>query len=294
MAIVIVMTTAVNGWSEAGARGLAFLKVDVDSRAAGMGGAYTALTADASSVYWNPAGLASAHSASFILMHNEWLVDLTQEFGALHFKTGKHNLGIAFNILSVPDIEIRGNVPTQEPAGKFDSFNASLALSYATTYQKKWQLGVSLKYLMERYYEASAKGMALDLGVLHKAFFNENLDFGATLQNLGQMGKLDAEKTPLPVIFRTGLAWRTPLVKNLQTAVEVQHIFEETTHFRIGAEYVLKDILMLRGGFISGMENLSITAGLGFKYKDYHFDYAYVPYQYDLGDSHRLTFGIIF
>ena len=40
-----------------------FLKIDVGARAAAMGGAFTALADDGSSLYWNPAGITQAANA---------------------------------------------------------------------------------------------------------------------------------------------------------------------------------------------------------------------------------------
>jgi hypothetical protein len=74
----------------------------------------------------------------------------------------------------------------------------------------------------------------------------------------------------------------------------VQHILGETSHLRIGGAYRVHPALTLRTGFISGMEEPAITAGLSLNYQDYHFDYAFVPFQFDLGNSHRLTFGLVF
>ena len=43
-------------FAKAGTAGLQFLKIGIDARAIGMGEAYTAVSDDISSVYWNPDG----------------------------------------------------------------------------------------------------------------------------------------------------------------------------------------------------------------------------------------------
>jgi len=66
------------GCSQAGAAKYAgdFLRLGMGARAWGLGGAYSALGTDATSVYWNPANLADLPSRDLMLMHSE-------TFGAL-------------------------------------------------------------------------------------------------------------------------------------------------------------------------------------------------------------------
>jgi len=55
------LVLAAKPFGKTGTAALQFLKLGVDARAIGMGEAYTAVSDDISSVYWNPAGLAPAY-----------------------------------------------------------------------------------------------------------------------------------------------------------------------------------------------------------------------------------------
>jgi hypothetical protein len=65
-----------------------------------------------------------------------------------------------------------------------------------------------------------------------------------------------------------------------------------STYF--GGEYLIKEVLYLRAGYQTGYDNRGLSAGAGFVYKEFRIDYAFVPYQSDLGNSHRfsLTYSI--
>ncbi|MBN1326787.1 MAG: UPF0164 family protein, partial [Candidatus Cloacimonetes bacterium] len=70
-------------FAKAGTAGLQFLKLGIDARAIGMGEAYTAVTDDISSVYWNPAGLALKPYTQVLLSHTEWVADIRYEYAAM-------------------------------------------------------------------------------------------------------------------------------------------------------------------------------------------------------------------
>ncbi|MCB0258896.1 MAG: hypothetical protein KDE62_04125, partial [Calditrichaeota bacterium] len=91
--------------------GMAFLKVGVDARAAGMGEAYTAATNDAYATFWNPAGLLSATQSNVVLMHNRWLFDVNSEFGAVQFRKQKSSFAFHVYSFNVGAIEVR-NIPS--------------------------------------------------------------------------------------------------------------------------------------------------------------------------------------
>ncbi|MBU2531062.1 MAG: UPF0164 family protein [Elusimicrobia bacterium] len=53
-----------------------FLNLPIGARAAAMGGAYTAISEDASAIYWNPAGLVQISKLSVIFMRTAYVADI--------------------------------------------------------------------------------------------------------------------------------------------------------------------------------------------------------------------------
>ena len=281
--------------AETSKKGLAFLKIDVDGRAAAMGGAYTALACGADAAFWNPAGLANAAQKNLVLMHNVWLDDITQEFASWQIMTGKHNLALSANLMIFPGIEVRGERPTEDPDGVTEAINFYSALSYARTFSG-WQAGVSVKYLFERYYLAQANGWAVDFGV-QRMNVVKNLDWGLALANLGKMAVLQEVATPLPLILRSGLVYHLPfqfLQGGHLLSADVQYVKDEHLYLRAGSEWNMVQYLSLRGGLIYFKDGLRVSAGLGIKYSGFQLDYAFVPFMDDLGNSHRFSVGILF
>ena len=298
--LITIVTQLLFVWAavqpaQGGNAGFAFLKIAVDARAAAMGGAYTALASDAAAAYWNPAGLAGSAKKSLVLMHNEWLADITQEFAALQFYQGKHNWALSLNLINIPGIQIRGNTPTEKPDGVVEAINFTAAFSYATVLAENWQVGGSFKYLHEKYFMAAANGWAVDVGVQRR--FGEDFLTGITLQNLGNMQPLLNVATPLPSLARAGAAYYLPfalLGRRPLLSADVQYIFDEGAEGRLGLEFGFREYLAVRVGYVTGRATQSFTAGLGIQYSGYHLDYAYAPSEYDLGNTHRISFGFFF
>lgn len=278
--------------------GLTFLKLPVDARCAAMGEASTALSGDAAAAFNNPAALSANSERSFVLMHNAYLADITQEFAAFQFFTGKHSAALSLNIMDIPGIEIRGIRPTDQPEGKTDAINFAFGLSYAYHYSRQWAFGITTKYLFEKYYLASAAGWAFDLGLLHRNTFIEGLDWALAVQNLGRMQPLKNKRTPLPVNLRSGIRYALhPNWQKMQEiilAADAEYVFDEGTLLHLGIELPLVHVFYLRAGTILLSDKTRLSVGFGVSYKNYRVNYAFSPYPYNLGNSHRFSLNWLF
>lgn len=291
--ILILITNLFSG--EAGKNGFALLKMEVDARAAAMGGAYTAVAEDASAAFWNPAGLAGSSEKSFIIMHHSWIADFSQEFASAHLLTGKHNVALSVNLLTIKDIEIR-DMAIDEPYGTTEALTFSGMLSYATYIVSDIAIGVNIKYLFEKLYLEKATGWALDFGIKKKNII-DRLNLGLTIQNIGQTSKLKRESTPLPLMINSGIGYTLPieiLGRNPLFAADVKFIKDENIYYHLGSQLDFYKYFTLRFGWIVGNNKNQPTMGIGINYSSFHFDYSYSMAQYDLDGNQRISIGIHF
>jgi hypothetical protein len=280
----------------AGKIGMTFLKIGVDARAAAMGEAYTAIANDAAASFWNPAGLSDARAHSVVLMHNSWLQNINHEFAAVQLFHGKHNIAVALNMIRVAGIQLRGESATETPDGETSASNVYLGLSYATTIQSDWKIGAQIKYLYEKYYLNAANGFAIDIGLLKRDIL-PNLSWGLTVNNIGKMEVLRDAATKLPIILRTGISYILPweIVENKPlVAADYVIVLDDISHLNLGFDMAVFQNFNLRLGYVLGKESYDFTAGFGVRYTAYNFAYAFVPFQYDLGNTHRFSLIIDF
>jgi hypothetical protein len=295
--IILLVFSVSTVIADTGAKvGLSFLKIGVDARAAAMGDAYSSCAHDAAAAYWNPAGLAGAVANSVVLMHNAWLQDINQEFAAIQFLNGDHNLAVSINMLNVSGIELRDETASEEPVGTTDVINTYLGLAYATTIMKDWQVGIQLKYLYEKYYFESADGFALDLGIKRQNIL-AGLNWALVIQNLGKMSVLRNESTPLPLLFRSGFNYKLPFqLFDYQPllAADLVYVADDITTFNLGFETRIVNHVDLRAGYILGRDSQHFRGGFGIVFGAFDVAYAFVPFDYDLGSAHLLSLAIDF
>ncbi|MCH8019292.1 PorV/PorQ family protein [candidate division KSB1 bacterium] len=278
----------------AGATGLAFLKLGVGARAGGLGGAFSAVSDDATATFWNPAGLTYSHRAQVAFTHTEWVQDITNEFLAFIFPAFRGTIGLSVYANNVGGIERRIN-PSDEPIGTVEANDIALGFSYATSINSSLKAGLTVKYLYEKIFIESAAGYAFDFGLIFQPFSN-SLRLAVVAQNLGSMDKLRAESINLPKTVRLGVSYLLALDEIggtvLLTADGVKVI---ETDFRggFGVELQFKDRLAVRVGYQTGLSQQAFGGGLGLKINRYHLDYGFTPFDSNFGDTHRFSFAIV-
>jgi len=294
LAVVVVLTPFAAS-AEDGTAGLAFLKLGVGGRAIGMGDAYTAVGGDASCLYWNPAGCAGVENTDLLLMHGEWFEGVRYEFVGGVRSYGHQAFGVGVLGLYMDDLERRDG-PTSEPIGHFGVFDFAVTGSYARTLTDCLDVGASLKYLHEKIDDELATGVAADLGARYSIPAVDGLSAGVAVQNLGPQMSFVEEKFDLPVTYRVGAAYERPVTGlNGELLVVGDAVItndgDPKTHF--GFEFEYAHTLAFRFGYRAGWDNQNVSVGLGAKVRNLRLDYAYVPFYSDLGDTHRLSLGML-
>ncbi len=277
--------------ADPGDTGLAFLKIGVGARAAGMGDAYVAVAQDPTALYWNPAGIAVAPDLDLHASHNEWISDVRYEYlGAVRGMRG-HALGAHVAMLHMG--EFAGYDTLGNFTGSFRAYDFSFGLSYGRRMFRSVEVGATGKILHERIHDYSATGFAADLGVRYRTPLR-GLTLAATATNLGPSMKFVDDSFLLPAAARIGAAYRTRrILSGLILAADLQMPNDNDVRGNVGAELQLHEMIALRGGAKLNYDEEAGSFGVGVNYRDYAFDYAYTPFSStsQLGDVHRISVG---
>ena len=268
----------------AAATGLPFLTQASGARALALAEAAVALPASQASA--NPAVLDPA-AAGLGLSHSRWIGDVRLEQIHLAAPRGAGAYGLALHLARADGLERRTG-PSTEPLGEFGVYDAVLSLSYARGVGERVRWGLSGKLIRQSIFTRDANGAALDAGLTY--LLRPDLRLGAAVANIGGMGSLDREATELPLLGRIGLAYEG--IEDLLVGAEIQTVRGRDTDWRLGAEFRALPALALRGGYQSSAGR-SFSLGLGVLSGAWGIDYAYVPFDQDLGEAHRfsLRFG---
>lgn len=270
----------------AGTTGALFLAVGVGARPEGMGGAGVALADDANSVYLNTAGMIQVPNRQITVMHNEYLLDLKQEFISYVQHTGYRAYGGSLVYLDLG--AQTGYTSTNQPTGVFRPNSYALTFAYGKKLTDEMSYGMGLKYISEKIASSKGSAWAADFGFLYKPQGSQ-FRYGASLANLGTKIKVGSTGDPLPRSLRLGLAWLAPK-QPLTLAADSLFIRGNSAEYHVGAEYILAKMVALRLGYNSADElDNGFTFGVGVSHMDYALDYAFVPMGV-FGDAHRFSF----
>lgn len=268
--------------------GLPFLKNGPDARSSGMGETGTAASGDHSSYSMNPATLAGTQQRQLMLSHRAGFADVTIDHIGATFPGETWTFGLTAVTSSIGGIEVR--LRPGEPEGTFSARNAAIGAGAAYAVSQDVSIGVTGKLLYEKIYVDEASGYAMDAGVLYRV--NDALSAGASLVNLGSMSALRSASTEVPASLRFGGSYAAGLTDEfslLAAADLVKTLDDDGTHLHIGFETVYDAMLMLRGGYQTGYETRSFSAGLGIRYGMLRIDYSIVPNSGAFVPSHTVS-----
>ncbi|MFH1726475.1 MAG: PorV/PorQ family protein [Elusimicrobiota bacterium] len=284
-----------------GTAGSEFLNIDVDARGIAMGGAFSAVTADAYALYWNPAGLSSIPRISAAAMHNEYFAGIRmQHFTYAQRATDTSVFGAAIRYMDVGEItntDINGNtIGTFHPRNYVYEVGWGQSITDLSDAEREVSMGIGGRYFHSDLV-AHADGFSGDVGIqAHYTDVYLPYHFGLVLQNIGQGQKFDAVRDNLP--FRARLGSSINPKPSVLVALEAVFPISNHPYGAAGVEVSLnptdKLIAFLRGGFnsrslFSGLDGLrGVTLGFGVKARDITFDYAFVPFGL-LGNAHRFS-----
>jgi hypothetical protein len=292
--IIIALASSALLAGEPGTSGFVFLRLGNGARASGMGDAFTAVSDDATSIYWNPAGMAAVEGVQLNVTHSEWLMDIRLEQVSVVNEMLGGAVGFGFTGVYYGELDRYGAYPSLTPDGTFAPYDLSVSAGYARDIIPNLSAGAAVKLIYEKIDFESATGYALDLGVTHKSRI-KGLTLAASMLNLGPQTKFVEEKFYPPLQLRIGAAWLKEekwMRGSLELAVDAVFPNDSDSKAHMGLEYIYRKVLAVRIGYKNGYDVQGATMGLGIKYHSLRFDYSYAKIAQDLGDVHRVSINV--
>jgi len=276
---------------DVGTCGAQFLKIGIGAKPMGMSGAYSGFS-DVSSLYWNPAGIASVEARQALIQHTQWFEDTSIEFLGAVFPGEKRVLGLSATYLKIDDFEKRVG-DTTNPIGKFDAKDMAIGVSCARKGTSlNW--GMTVKAIKSKIdNESSNLVIAGDFGILGKAsVLGIPGRVALVLKDFGTKIKFESQKDPLPSVIKLGLG--LDVDDGMLLGIDLNLPRDNKTNVNIGFEYQLPVTgvkLPLRIGWksLNDFDTISgFSAGFGLGFSALDFDFAWVPYG-DFSDTYRFS-----
>lgn len=307
-----------------GTSGAQFLEIPIGAREAAMGGAIVGLTNDASSLFWNPAGITRIQGNAAHFSYMNWFDMFDFNAAAVAFNLeGIGSIGVSFILLTMDEVEI---TTENEPNGTgrfYDAQDFAIAITYSRLISEQFGVGLSIKYVEQSIWNESATGLAFDIGTQYKLDF-QNLTIAMAMTNFGGDLKYEGEdlniihdrndnvplnrltpaqlvtdEFPLPLTFQVGIGFDvyTSNFVKVRGAIDAIHPNDQNERMHFGTEFSFFDRIFLRGGYKHNYDDEDFTFGAGANLPLDNtlisFDYAYSLYDI-LPSIHRISMGLKF
>ncbi len=316
--IQIAFISSANSQVKLAQTGFGFLDVSIDARASGMGDAVTTIDGVSTSMFYNPAGIASMNSMIEAGVNRmNWIADinyisgsiayapLNGEYGVIGLNFIKVNYG-TFNFTSIAANEqgfvdlsgypepyalavqlVYGKKLSEEfsVGGRIKFANQNLGSSQVPVYSqviKDSVLTTDTSYAIKNY---SLNVLAFDFGTIYKTGL-KSLAFGMSISNFSREIAYERESFQLPLTFRFGISMNVvdffPSMadnNSLVVSIDAIHPRSYSEFLNIGGEYTFMKTFTLRAGYVTKQDDYGLSLGLGVSKYGFAFDYSYTPHK---------------
>ncbi len=298
--------------------GFGFLDVSTDARATGMGEAVTTVGGTATSMFYNPAGIAGMSSlVEAGVSQMKWIADIKYFSGSIAYAPYEGKYGVIgldfirvnygeFNFTSVANNE-QGYVDINNYP---EPYAFALQLVYGKELSEAFSVGGRIKYANQnlgnsRYpvynqvivdsvlttdttyiiKDYSLNVAAFDFGTIYKTGL-KSLAFGMSISNFSREIAYERENFQLPLTFRFGISMNVidfiPSMSDYNTlivSIDAVHPRSYTEYLNIGGEYIFMKTFALRAGYVTKQDDYGLTLGLGITKFGFAFDYSYTSHK---------------
>lgn len=283
----------------AGGETAQFLRIGVGARAAGMGGAYTAVGDDVNAMAWNPAGLSLLSKREVGAMYADLVADTRYSFLGYGHPTKHGTFGAGLMYLGQGSLE--GRDSQGRVNGGFTAADTAVSVSWAGKLGERLGLGGSVKFVRTSISGDAGQTVAFDLGGRYGLgrLGPGAASLGLAARNLGPGITMLSQSSQLPLTLAAGLGYRLAL--GLTVGLDVRNRpYAGNSEVSLGTEYAVVSRFAVRLGYASSHGLLSATtktsdlmglaAGFGVEALGMSLDYSMTPFG-GLGNSLRFSLG---
>lgn len=298
-----------------------FLSVSVDPRAAALGDALTAVDHGATSLFYNPSGMAWQESnLDIIVGQTQWIAEIDYSVASLSFRPGSGRFGvIGFSFLMVDYGNLEETIRFDNDQGFLDvgTFSPSAwsyGVGYARKFSDRFSVGAQVK-LVNQFLANSVIGidgegeyarenveervLAYDFGVMYKTGFR-SLNFAVSARNFAPEITFSEEGVALPLTLNIGVSMnmmdlidQRSSMHQLLVAIDASNPRDFSEQIKVGGEYTFLQTFILRAGYAFPTDEQGISFGVGLKQSLRRFgfgaDYSYTDFGV-FSNVHRLSF----
>jgi len=257
-----------------------YLRNSIGAKPVSMGEAFTGLSNDVYSIFYNPAGISSISNYSFLFSHIEFLQGIRYEIASgiipVYKSTSIGISAIYINNGVQEKRDIYGGLTCE-----FIPYQIIPIVSFGKNITDEISLGANLKIPYEVIDDYSNFKVLFDFAGFFKV--NSNYSVGINLQNVSVYENL-------PINLKLGVGYSDAMLK---IGFDVNIPYKSSLIFNAGSELKVIENLFLRGGlryklytnfnFVS-----NITLGFGFKYDVLYIDYGFKVYD-ELENTHFIS-----
>jgi Flp pilus assembly protein TadD len=252
-----------------------------------MGGAYTAVTDDATSVWWNPAGLAKLKALNAVAAY----ASIGEGIGLSHLSgalpIGRGVAGLSLTSYSFGSYEVRDESGVKTRDASATDIGAAFGYGFVNP---TWLGGRGWGGLSLECVSQAAGGTAIGANLGAIVPLTMELTAGISARNIGTAGK----GASLPGRLAAGADYCLPFWR-VRAALDLGYgLVDDLLAVAAGVEAAPHQLLAVRLGYkhtlpSQGLQGLSgLTAGFGLKLGEIGLDYAFQPMG-DLVTTHRVA-----
>ena len=239
----------------------------------------------------NPSIINLSNAPMISVSYGNWLADINVSSMSYDRSLFKGWGGLTFRYISINDLELRTERPSDEPLSHY----SSTAYAFDAKYVRQFKFGlmtVTIRYLAIQLYDESANGISGDLSLQKK--LNKNLNIGVALLNMGSMSKLYEEVPKLPFRALAGGTYQFDIKQirnNISISLEKSSLVNGVI-FRFSESVDLNKIQFSIGTQMAE-KSMSLAGGINIKLGSYKFGYGVQIGTQTLGVPQFITLQMI-